>query len=162
MDIGKYVIYLYYVYIMTHMFNIWFICLSYDSYDLYDFYEFSVSLCIHTRHPDDWLETAKNVLAVRLVYRHVHIWSYRSHVTTQFWLWLDWEIDIIILIYIFSYSYYYWTLEPLNLWTFTVILTQPHVNGPHTNIGFESQKLFGDSEEYRHINKFIRGRYKFI
>ena len=115
MDIGKYVIYLYYVYIMTHMFNIWFIYLSYDSYDLYDFYEFSVSLCIHTRHPDDWLGTAKNVLAVRLVYRHVHIWSYRSHVTTQFWLWLDWEIDIIILIYIFSYSYYYWTLEPLSL-----------------------------------------------
>jgi hypothetical protein len=87
------------VYIMTHMFNIWFIYLSYDSYDLYDFYEFSVSLCIHTRHPDDWLGTAKNVLAVRLVYRHVHIWSYRSHVTTQFWLWLDWETLL--------YYYYY-------------------------------------------------------
>ncbi len=118
MDIGKYVIYLYYVYIMTHMFNIWFIYLSYDSYDLYDFYEFSVYLCIHTRHPDAWFGTAKNVLAVRLVYRHVHIWSYRSHVTTQYtqlimiilrdfilWLWFIYLVIVIII-------------EPLNPWTF--------------------------------------------
>ncbi len=45
-------IYLYYVYLMTYI-------LSYD--------DFWVSLCMHPRHHDDWLETAKNVLAVRLV-----------------------------------------------------------------------------------------------
>ncbi len=48
MDIGKYVIYYIYLY--------------YESYD-----DFWVSLCMHPRHDDDSLETAKNVLAVRLV-----------------------------------------------------------------------------------------------
>jgi hypothetical protein len=51
MDIGKYVIL--YIFIL---------CISYELYD-----DFWVSLCMHPRRDDDSLETAKNVLAVRLV-----------------------------------------------------------------------------------------------
>ena len=47
---------------ICYIIYIFILCISYESYD-----DFWVSLCMHPRHDDDSLETAKNVLAVRLV-----------------------------------------------------------------------------------------------
>ena len=97
MDIGKYVIfyiYLYYDYLMS--------CMRISGYHLR----------LHPRHDENSLETSKNVLAVHLVYRHVHIWSYRSPMYPQSTAptHADSLRSYIMLCYYYYYYYYYYII----------------------------------------------------